>query len=596
MDNGDRPQLGAIAHGDHTRFTVWAPKARALDVLLTDHDEPLTMTKQAGGYFSLATPLARAGSKYRIRLDGKDAFPDPASRFQPDGVHGESEVVDASAFQWTDDAWEGHPLERMVVYELHVGTFTPEGTFAAATERLEYLCDLGVNTVELMPVADFPGERNWGYDHAALYAPSRAYGRPDDLRRFVDQAHKLGLAVILDVIYNHLGPDGAYAAAFAPFFTDKHHTPWGLAINLDDTHGEGVRHFFVDNALYWLREYHVDALRLDATHALIDDSPTHFLADLRAAVDALETGPRRLLIAEDHRNLNRLLVPVSEGGYGMDAVWADDIHHLLRNRIAGDVEAYYENYRDTTIAQIAKTINRGWYFDGTVKPVRKRDLGTDPAGLRPEQFVYCIQNHDQVGNRPLGNRLTDDVDLAAYRAVSSLLLFLPQTPLLFMGQEWAASTPFLFFTDHNAELGRAVTAGRRDEFKGFKGFSSEVPDPQALETFTRSRLDWSERDQEPHAGILRLYKDLLERRKELSGEVRAEPVSDEVLRIARGQHELYVAFEGGVSCPVGADAAAWHSQLPEYGATPEKAPSIGAGTLEFPDAAAVLIINSSGTQ
>lgn len=578
--------LGAVPGDDGTRFTVWAPNAADLALLIDGHsDEPIPFEKDERGYHTLTTSKAPAGTRYRLEVNGEARFPDPASRFQPEGVHGPSEVVDLAAHRRQDASWKGIPLEQMVIYELHLGTFTPEGTLGAAADRLEYLQDLGINTVELMPVADFPGDRNWGYDHAALFAPSRSYGRPEDLQQFVDRAHNLGIAVILDVIYNHFGPDGAYAAALAPFFTERHHTPWGLAMNLDDEQSAGVRHFFVDNALYWLRDYHLDGLRLDATHALIDDSEEHFLAELRRAVDALD-GVRRVLIAEDHRNLKRVLEPVADGGYGIDAVWADDIHHLLRHQTAGDEEAYYVDYKDTTLNEIARTINRGWYFDGTVDPHTERERGTDPTGLRPEQFVFCIQNHDQIGNRPLGNRLSDDVDPATYRALSALLLFLPQTPMLFMGQEWTASTPFLFFTDHEEELGRAVTQGRRNEFKGFGGFGGDVPDPQAEDTFLDSKLDWEERLRPPHSDVHRLYRDLLKFRRTLSGPCRADVLDGQVLRVKRKGATMLVALKADASCSAGDASISWHTQAEKYGVPEDEHPLISAGRLYFPAPAA----------
>ncbi|MFW5973385.1 MAG: malto-oligosyltrehalose trehalohydrolase, partial [Bacteroidota bacterium] len=490
---------GALPDAGGTRFRVWAPEKNTIDVLIEPDGTSYRMERSAGGYFATYVEGVGPGARYRYRMDDGPDFPDPASRFQPEGVHGPSEVIDPSAYSWTDDSWEGIRMDDVVFYELHVGTFTREGSFEGVRQRLRDLRDLGVTALELMPVADFPGRWNWGYDHAALFAPSRAYGRPDDLRRLVDEAHRMGLAVFLDVIYNHFGPDGAYAAAFAPFFTRRHSTPWGMAINLDDRFSEGVRQFFLDNARYWLEEFHIDGLRLDATHALIDDSPKHFLVELAEMADGL-SGPKRHLVAEDHRNLSRLLRPRRENGYGLDAVWADDLHHLIRNRTAGDVEGYYANFAEATIDDIAETITRGWYYMGQPSRATGKPRGTDPSGISAEKFVVFIQNHDQVGNRPTGDRLSDDIPLDTYRAVSALILFVPQTPLLFMGQEWATRSPFLFFTDHNDELGRAVTEGRKKEFEDFAGFEGEVPDPQHPRTFERSKLDWSERDRAPHDG------------------------------------------------------------------------------------------------
>ncbi|MEX2402210.1 MAG: alpha-amylase family glycosyl hydrolase, partial [Rhodothermales bacterium] len=340
-------RLGALVEDDGTRFRVWSPSASSLTVVL-ESGERLEMTPRSDDIFEAFSPGATTGVRYRIELDGDEAFPDPASRYQPDGVHGASSIVDPSAYAWSDGQWEGASREDLVFYEIHTGTFTPEGTFEGIRSRLPYLRDLGVTALELMPVADFPGRWNWGYDHAALYAPSRAYGTPDELRRLVDEAHEMGLAVFLDVIYNHLGPDGAYVAAFAPMFTDRHETPWGQAVNLDDQYSAGVRGLFIDNALSWLLEYHVDGLRLDATHALVDESEVHFLEELQETVERIGAGPERLLIAEDHRNENRIVRPRAEGGYGLAAVWADDFHHQIRNLTAGDEDGYYVDYAGTT--------------------------------------------------------------------------------------------------------------------------------------------------------------------------------------------------------------------------------------------------------
>jgi maltooligosyltrehalose trehalohydrolase len=430
------------------------------------------------GYFEATFGDVAAGDRYRYVLDDRGPFPDPASRYQPDGVHGASMVVDPAAFGWSDRGWSGVRLDELVVYELHVGTFAPGGRFENVEARLPYLRDLGVTAVELMPIADFPGTRNWGYDGAALFAPARCYGAPDGLRRLVDSAHRIGLAVLLDVVYNHVGPDGAYLYAFSPYyFTDRYESVWGAGVNLDGEHSEDVRTFLCENALHWLEEYHIDGLRLDATHAMHDDSPRHFLAELGERVAGLP-GWRRLLIAEDDRNLAHMVTPRSAGGWGLDAVWADDLHHQFRRLLAGDSDGYYQDFRGTT-ADIAATIRQGWFFTGQRSTHRGEARGTDPSGLALERFVVCLQNHDQVGNRAFGDRLHHQIGLPAYRAASVLLLTAPETPLLFMGQEWAASTPFLFFTDHPPELGRLVTKGRRREFRRFTAFA----DPSSRERF-----------------------------------------------------------------------------------------------------------------
>ena len=543
------PRLGALPEKDRTEFRLWAPSVDRVELQIEDGRPPVPVDGERG-YFAATVEGVGAGTRYRYRVNGEQLFPDPAARFQPEGVHGASEVVDPSSYTWGDADWTGIPQEDLVFYELHIGTFTPQGTFDGVRRKLEYLRSLGITAIELMPVADFPGSRNWGYDPASLYAPSRAYGRPDALRRLVDEAHQAGMAVFLDVIYNHLGPDGAYVAAFAPMFTDRHQTPWGSAINLDDRQSEGVRAFFIDNALHWLREYHIDGLRLDATHALIDDSDQHFLAELSEVVDGLE-GRQRYLFAEDPRNINQVVRPRSQDGYGMDGIWTDDFHHQIRNMTAGDREAYYADYGESTMKQVADTIRNGWYFDGRPSPTTGKPRGTSAAGVRHDQCVVCIQNHDQVGNRPLGNRLTDEIDLATYRAATALLLFSPQLPLLFMGQEWAASSPFLFFTDHNEELGKLVTEGRRDEFKSFSGFQgAEVPDPQEQETFEQSRVRWEELEQASHATTHKLYQDLLALRRQLRGSLSVRALSEEAIVVMRGDHHLITTFSPATALPL----------------------------------------------
>lgn len=516
-----RPHLGAYPEADGVGFRVWAPKWRHVELDLnpgTASSRRHSLTPAGDGTFTGTFADAAAGDAYAYLLDGEGPFPDPASRFQPQGVHGPSAVVDPHAYRWSDQAWRGVPLREAVIYELHVGTFTPAGTFAGVTERLRYLVELGVTVVELMPVADFPGSRNWGYDGVSLFAPSRAYGAPDDLRRLVDTAHALGLAVLLDVVYNHFGPDGAYHSQFSPFYLSaRHQTPWGAAVNLDGDGSGHVRDFFIENAQHWLHEYHFDGLRLDATHGLLDDSPRHVLAELAARVRRSIPNRSVLLIAEDDRNLAEILHPPEEGGWGLDAVWADDFHHHVRRLSAGDRDGYYEDYSGS-LADIATTIRQGWFYRGQYSAYQGKPRGTDPAGVPLERMVVCLQNHDQIGNRPFGERLNHQIEPPLFRALSALLLCLPETPLLFMGQEWAASTPFLFFTDHNADLGRLVTEGRRAEFSRFAAFAdpatrTRIPDPQAPSTFDDSRLAWDERTKALHAGVLHLYRALLRLRR-----------------------------------------------------------------------------------
>lgn len=498
-----RPTLGATYSHAATRFRVWSPDSSNVSLIL-ENGPAVPMVRDIEGYFAVTIPNLSPGDLYRFQPDGNGPFPDPASRFQPHGVHGPSAIVDPSAFSWTDSGFHGIGIDRLILYELHTGTFTPQGTFRAAAEKLPYLRELGVTAVELMPVADFAGDRNWGYDGVSPFAPARCYGTPDDLRHFVNTAHELNLAVFLDVVYNHFGPDGAYQGAYSPYYFSKtHRSLWGDGINVDGPGSSPVRDYFIENALRWVHEYHIDGLRLDATHAIVDESPRHILASIAASVRAsLADSPRRVLvIAEDSRNIAAMMYPESEGGWELDGVWADDFHHQVRRCLAGDSEGYYQ-YFDGSAEGIARTAKQGWF--------RK---GTDPSGLPYPSFVVCIQNHDQIGNRAFGDRLHHSVDLAAWHAASTLLLMLPETPLLFMGQEWAASSPFQYFTDHHAELGKLVTQGRRSEFRRFSSFSGEVPDPQALSTFEASRLNWEEAGQQPHASTLRLYRALLALRR-----------------------------------------------------------------------------------
>ena len=518
-----KPTFGAFWRDGLAEFRVWAPEAQSAHLVLEPAAgvaERLPMTKRMEGEFAAQVETAHAGDLYRIQLDNQVPWPDPASRFQPRGVHGPSQLIDPSAFVWSDQSWEGVTIERLVLYELHLGTFTPEGTFAAAMGRLPFLAELGVTAVELMPVADFPGERNWGYDGVSLFAPARCYGEPDDLRRLVDTAHKLGLAVHLDVVYNHPGPDGSYLAAFSPFFlSKKHHSPWGAALNFDGPQSHMVRRFFIENALHWIHEYHIDGLRLDATHAIADDSPKHFLAELTEAIDESMRGERRhvVVIAEDERNLAVMATPRSAGGWGLNGVWADDLHHQIHRCLTGESDGYFAGYSGNA-TDIAATVRQGWFYCGQHSPYFGRNRGTEPSCLPTCAFIVCLQNHDQVGNRALGERLNSLIDLPAYRAATALLLLVPETPLLFMGQEWASSSPFQYFTDHNPELGRLVTEGRRREFARFASFSDpasreRIPDPQSPATFVRSRLSWEESQAEPHAGVVRLYKALLHLRR-----------------------------------------------------------------------------------
>jgi maltooligosyltrehalose trehalohydrolase len=497
------------------RFRVWAPAARDLTLVVHDGrsagEYPLPRDDE--GVFDRLVDRVAPGDRYSYRVNGGELRPDPASRFQPDGVHGASQIVDPSRFTWTDARWGGRPAADRILYELHVGTFSPEGTFAGAAARLEALRDLGISVIELMPVADFAGARNWGYDGVCLYAPSRAYGTPDDLRALVDRAHRLGIAVALDVVYNHFGPEGAYMYAFNDrYFTDERTTPWGRAVNLDAEGSAMVRRFIVDNALHWIREYHFDGLRLDAVHTLLEKDTGSIVRDLAREIHA--ASPRWVFVhAEDDRNLAPIVEDDSHGGWGLDGVWADDFHHVIRRLLAGDTHGYYADFNGTT-DELARTLRQGWLFVGQRSERLGVRRGTDPSRVPMYRFVICLQNHDQVGNRAMGDRLHSSIAPESWRAASTLLLTAPMTPLLFMGQEWSAATPFRYFTDLDAWLGESITAGRRREFAAFPEFSDErarhaIPDPQAADTFESSRLNWEERHEPTHRAVLELYRALI---------------------------------------------------------------------------------------
>jgi maltooligosyltrehalose trehalohydrolase len=507
-----RMQSGANLTAGGCRFDVWSTSASAVEVEIVRGEDierhPLAPTGESR--FSATVSGIIAGDRYWFRLDGEGSYPDPYSRFQPEGVHGPSEVVDPATFAWSDEGWMGLFADGFAIYELHVGTMTLEGTFRALETELAYLRDLGVTAIELMPVAQTPGARNWGYDGVDLFAPNHAYGTPDDLRHLVDAAHAHGLGVILDVVFNHLGPEGAYLSTYSPdYFTARHQTPWGAGLNWDGDGSRWVRQLAIDNACHWVSEYRIDGLRLDATHAILDDSETHIVRDLTEAARAAAGDRSIVVIAEDERHDVRRVRPVARGGEGLDGIWADDFHHEVRVLLTNAHESYYALY-DGTTEGIAHAVNHGF---GDIEDVPIQPDVTDAAPA----FVFCIQNHDQVGNRPFGDRLHHEISADRYRVAAALLLFAPETPLLFMGQEFAASTPFLYFTDHPEELGKLVTQGRRREFAGFKAFDDErmretIPDPQAESTFLASKLKLEER--EAHAGVLELYRTLLHLRRD----------------------------------------------------------------------------------
>lgn len=508
--------IGAVYLEDgKCSFTVWAPRRR--DVIL-DITGPvcrrINMRKDHLGYWSAVVDHIVPGSQYFFILDGAERRPDPASFFQPLGVHGASEVVNHAAFEWHDAAWRGVSLQKMIIYELHVGTFTPEGTFEAVIGRLDELVDLGVNALEIMPVAQFPGERNWGYDGAYLYAVQNSYGGPAGFKKLVDACHQKGLSVVLDVVYNHLGPEGNYLKAFGPYFTDEHRTPWGSAIDFEGFYRDGVRDFFVQNMLFWFENYHVDALRLDAIHGIYDASPKHILQEL--SEEALNFSQRHgrsfYLIAESDLNEANVIRIPELGGYGIDAQWCDDFHHILHVLLTGEKDGYYIDFH--SMEDFQKTMTEGYVYSGQYSQYRGRIHGDSTSGLPSYQFVVFSQNHDQVGNRMSGERLTELACFERLKLAAAVVLTSPYIPLLFMGEEYAEESPFLYFVDHSdPALLKATSEGRKKEFELFKT-RKVFHEPGALETFMASKLHWEERCEGRHKVLLEFYKILIRLRKE----------------------------------------------------------------------------------
>ena len=524
------------------RVPVWAPAAQTVELYLPGQDRLVGMIPVPGGWWTAPFDL-EPGTDYAFRVDGSPNRPDPRSALQPDGVHGPSRTVDPDTWRWTDQNWAGKDLRGSVIYELHVGTFTPEGTLDAAVSRLGHLVDLGVDIVELMPLAAFPGKAGWGYDGVGLWAVHEAYGGPDALARFVDAAHNAGIGVCLDVVYNHLGPSGNYLSVFGPYFTPAHHTPWGEAVNYDHDGSQQVRAFVIDSALRWMRDFHIDALRLDAIHEIKDDAAAaatpqrHVLAELSDAVAALsiELGRPLSLVAEADLNDVGVITPTSEEppakvpSLGMTAQWADDVHHALHVRLTGEDQGYYGDFAE--VGAWAKAYGRAFLHNGTWSTFRERNWGAPvPEDTDPRRFVVFGSDHDQVGNRAVGDRPSVILDDAALAATAALVLLSPYTPMLFMGEEWGTRTPFQFFTDHEEDdLARSVSEGRVREFAGFGWDADEIPDPQAAATVEASRLRWSELDEAEHARVLAWYQALTTLRRNLDWSQRtAWPQVDEI--------------------------------------------------------------------
>lgn len=497
-------------------FRVWSPFAEKVELVLKKDGKYVDLQKDSDGYWERTLENIEAGTLYKFRLDEESEFPDPASRSQPEGVHAWSQVTAPKNFIWNDAHHKPVQLADMVIYELHVGTFTREGTFEAVIEKLDHLLETGVNTLELMPVAQFPGNRNWGYDGVYPFAAQNSYGGPEGLKKLVDACHQKGMSILLDVVYNHLGPEGSYLAEYGPYFTDKYHTPWGKAINFDDRYSDHVRNYFIQNALMWLEEFHFDGLRLDAIHEIIDRGAHHFLKELSLSVDALEnkTGRHYYLIAESDLNDSRIINTYDRGGYGLEAQWVDDFHHSLHTLLTGEDEGYYKDYGK--INYLAKAYKQAFVYDGIYSRFRKRRVGNSPDGLASYQRVVCIQNHDQVGNRMLGERLSKLVSFEELKLAAGVLLTAPFVPMLFMGEEFGETNPFQYFVSHgDPDLVKAVREGRKREFEYFlqTHSDSDFPDPQAEETFEHSKINWEFGNDGKKDHIFRFYKELLRLRK-----------------------------------------------------------------------------------
>jgi maltooligosyltrehalose trehalohydrolase len=611
-----RLPIGAEPTSGGVHIRVWAPKRERVAVELEAGEVELEPDEQRG-YFSALIPGLETGSRYRFRLDGEGGFPDPASRYQPDGPHGASQVVDPARFRWTDAAWPGIASARQVVYELHVGTFTPEGTFASATRRLEDLARLGITVVEVMPIAEFAGAFGWGYDGVDWFAPFHRYGSCDDVRAFVNRAHELSLGVILDVVYNHFGPEGNYLREFSDsYFSARHKTDWGDAINYDDQNCEPVREFVVSNVRHWIDEYHLDGLRLDATHSIYDDSPTHILQEIGAGARAAAGQRSVVVMAETEPQDPRIVRAAERGGYELDHIWCDDFHHLALVAATGKREAYYMDYGGTA-QEFVSALKYGPLYQGQFYAWQKHRRGTPAWDVARWRMVFCLENHDQVANSRDGRRLHQLTSPGRYRGLTALLLLAPQTPLLFQGEEFGSSAPFLYFADHGEELRRLVRQGRIDFLSQFASFATEGPegmaDPGDPAGFAKSRLDWSERDR--NSEHLALHQDLIALRRD-------DPVLSDATRTidgaVLGPQAFVLRFFGRdgddrlLVVNLGADlpleiasepllappdsergwSRVWHSEAPRYGGRGAPLPESETGTWRLPAESTTLLAPS----
>lgn len=549
-DNSWRLSLGAtVLDGGRTHFRVWAPKVKEISVVLRYDDgtnRVVSLNEEGGGYFAATVDGVTDGDNYCYLLDNAMERPDPASRFQPTGVHGPSQVIDPDVFSWNDRGWRGLPLDSYIIYELHVGVFTTAGTFDAAISRLDYLCELGITAVELMPVAQFPGERNWGYDGTFIYAPQNSYGGPGGLKRLVDACHSRGLAVIMDVVYNHLGPEGNYLHGFGPYFTDRYHTPWGEAVNFDGPGSDPVRHYFTSNALYWLTEFHIDALRLDAIHGIYDFSAIHILQELTAAVHQLSAsrGCLAYVIAESDLNDVRIINPAGSGGYDLDAQWNDDFHHALRSLLTGDLAGYYSDFGQ--ISHMVKAFQEGFVLSGEYSSFRRRKHGSSSADIPSGKLVVFSQNHDQVGNRMRGERPAEHLSLQQLMLAAATVILSPYIPLIFMGEEYAEAAPFTYFVSHgDADLIDAVRQGRLEEFTDFAG-QGVPPDPQAEATFLSAKLDQEQRHNGEHQTLFNFYRELISLRKQCAPLAKVSRDDMQVVVCGEDRVLAITRSEGGV--------------------------------------------------
>lgn len=512
MNKELRPGAWPDGNG-YTLLNVWAPLAKQVSLHTEGSTESEALQPAGQGYWTITTHKLQEGSRYKLSVDGGQPFPDPASRSQPEGVHGASQVVALDRFNWQDGRWQNLPLEAYIIYELHTGTFSEDGGFAGIRAKLPYLKSLGVNAIEIMPVAQFPGGCNWGYDGVFPYAVQNTYGGPEGLKQLVQACHDAGIAVILDVVYNHMGPEGNYLGIFGPYFTDKYKTPWGNALNFDDAYCDGVRDYFVENALMWFRDFHIDALRLDAVHAIKDFSALHLLQQIRQATDALmaATGKTHYLIVELDLNDTRFINPQEKGGYGMDAQWVDEFHHALRITAGGETTGYYSDFKG--IEHLAKAYRDAYVYNGQYSPHRNKKFGIPALENEGKQFIVFSQNHDQVGNRMLGERTSTLHSFEMQKLLATAVLLSPYIPMLFMGEEWSEPNPFLYFVSHtDAELAEAVRKGRKAEFAAFHA-QGEAPDPVSEATFKQSKLQWHLLEAAPHKTLFAYYQALIHLRK-----------------------------------------------------------------------------------